>query len=236
MNDQVNENGTRKKESGDANGLSAKQQKALDALLLGQNVSRAAEFAKVDRRTVYRWLKNCYKFQAAYNLSRSERLDAREQLLSRMSDGAIFAVADKIEKGDAGVGLQVIKGNGLLSGVKQQIESGDAKQLESQDDDDSFLTKRKLLFEMLDSDPNPESRADFFLRIRGNKPPFEWQYDYEQGVITKEELDAPGHYEHQRPNYAELYAQEREKVAARKQAAQSPHSDSNDSTDSGKDQ
>ena len=207
--------------------LTTKQQVALDSLLLGNDVSHAADAAGVHRVTVYRWLRECHRFNAAYNLCRSERNQARQQVMCRMSDRAVSAMNDKIIDGDGIAAYRVLRGLGYLDGKPQEIGSGSPKELESQTDDDSFQTKRKLLFQMLDSDPNPDARADFFLRIRGNKPPFEWQYDYEQGVISKEELDAPGRYVQQRADYAALYAEEREKAAARKQAGQSPPSDTN---------
>lgn len=78
--------------------LTAKQRKALEALLLTGEVSGAASAANVTRDTIYRWMKQPV-FDAAIREAESRALDELSRVLIRLSRSAVgtlaAAMADK---------------------------------------------------------------------------------------------------------------------------------------------
>jgi len=89
--------------------VSAAQAVALKALAAGKPLGEAAAEAGVDRGTLYRWRTHDDQFIAALNAWRSEtQTHARDRLLA-LTDKAIAAVQASIEKGDARLGLRLLK-------------------------------------------------------------------------------------------------------------------------------
>lgn len=75
-----------------AEGLSPKQHKALEALLATGEVTAAAREAKINRVTLYRWLKDP-TFLAAVREAEAAALDELSRLLVRLGRTAVATVA-----------------------------------------------------------------------------------------------------------------------------------------------
>jgi hypothetical protein len=89
--------------------VSESQAAALRVLVAGRPMVEAATEAGVDRGTLYRWRTQDTHFMAALNAWRAEtRAHARDRMLA-MADKAIGAVAGGLDKGDARLGLRVLK-------------------------------------------------------------------------------------------------------------------------------
>jgi len=81
-------------------GLNAKQQKALDALLRGCTQEAAAREAGVSRRTLARWLAQSGAFQRALRDAEQEALKRIHRRLVGLADQACDALAAAL-RGDA---------------------------------------------------------------------------------------------------------------------------------------
>jgi hypothetical protein len=73
-------------------GLSPKQRKAVEALLATGEVTAAAREAKINRVTLYRWLKDP-TFLAAVREAESAALDELSRLLVRLGRTAVATIA-----------------------------------------------------------------------------------------------------------------------------------------------
>lgn len=110
-------------------GLSKQQQIVLQCLLGGQSVTEAAEAAKVDRSTVYRWLRDDYDFQAAINRGRREVQLAIPNSITSIVEPAIQVVRAAIQRGDVRAALAVLKGAGLGSSLAITANDEDPEHL-----------------------------------------------------------------------------------------------------------
>lgn len=98
-------------------GLEAKQVVALESLLRGATATEAARVAGVDRRTIFRWLRTDFQFQAAVNRGRRELREAAMMRLERLTDSAVTALERALGQGDSRLALVVLRGLGFLNGV-----------------------------------------------------------------------------------------------------------------------
>jgi hypothetical protein len=119
--------------------LEPKQARALEQLLVGATVSRAAEAAGVDRSTVHRWLRHDFDFLAAYNGAQRDLRREAENRLLRLMNAATEAVVSAVEAGDVRVALAVLKGLGMLPGSPPAFGGDDPKELA----EDAELTEQK---------------------------------------------------------------------------------------------
>jgi transposase-like protein len=91
-----------------------KQQLALEALLAGKGVTRAAYAAGVTRQTVFRWRKEHPEFNAAITAAAEAALQSAQNLLLECAESAARAVFDAVENGDAYVALETLRAIGLI--------------------------------------------------------------------------------------------------------------------------
>jgi len=82
------------------NGLTAKQQKALDALLRGCTQEAAAREAGVSRRTLGRWMSRNVAFQQALRDAEQEALKRIQRRLVGLAEGACDALGQAL-RGEA---------------------------------------------------------------------------------------------------------------------------------------
>jgi hypothetical protein len=111
--------------------LEPRQALALEQLLAGASVTKAAEVAGVDRSSLHRWRREDPVFQAAYNAARR---DLRGEVASRLqilAGAALEAVERAIRDGDARIALGVLKGLGLLTGNPPPIGPADPAEVAS---------------------------------------------------------------------------------------------------------
>ena len=105
--------------------LTPSQEAALQALLIGNTVTAAAQASGVDRTTVHRWLKSDPEFRAAYNRKRMEMRQAQESKLLAIADLAIDTLDSAVRAGDVRAAIAVAKGLGLLTGTSPRIGEDD---------------------------------------------------------------------------------------------------------------
>ena len=106
----------RNPESGNklATDLTVTQRAVLAELLSGATVTDAAKSARINRTTVYKWLKKP-AFKSALNDSRNVIRQSLHARLMQTAAQAVETVEKAIEDGDAKSALAVLKGLGLLS-------------------------------------------------------------------------------------------------------------------------
>ncbi len=114
-------------------GLSPEQATALERLLAGATVTEAARATGRNRSTVYRWLKNDFAFQAAWNARRAEVRDSSEAGLLKLLPKAMRVLESTLDGNDVQTALAILKGCGLLRGRPIQIGSGDENFLRMRD-------------------------------------------------------------------------------------------------------
>ncbi|HEY2588089.1 MAG TPA: hypothetical protein VGI81_20265 [Tepidisphaeraceae bacterium] len=98
----------------DPAGLTPIQEIAMQRLLAGSSIAQAACAAKVDRRTVYRWLQSDPRFAAAYNAWQREMVASGRARVLAMNDLALDTVQNAMLRGDVRVAVQIAKANGAL--------------------------------------------------------------------------------------------------------------------------
>jgi len=98
--------------------LSPTQQKVLAALLAGKTVTAAAKAGKVDRTTVYRWLRDPYRpsFRLALERGRQELRQAMAARLLALTSKAADCLEGALAQGDGKAALALLKGLGFLDG------------------------------------------------------------------------------------------------------------------------
>lgn len=129
--------------------LSAQQLQALDALLKGETVSKAAGDAGVDRSTVHRWLREDYHFLAEFNRGRRELQQALLTRLLRLAEDATASVEKAVKAGDARSSVALLRGLGLLSGEAPCIGPGDPEVLRANAEEArANAEERRLLREL----------------------------------------------------------------------------------------
>ena len=94
--------------------ITPQQERAIEALVSGDTVTSAAA-AKVDRTTVYRWMRADYDFIAALNLARRYIIEASQARLLSLADKALTVVKESLDGGDPRTALTVLQRLGLLS-------------------------------------------------------------------------------------------------------------------------
>jgi len=108
------------------------QEHALECLISGQPITRAAQEAGVDRTTVWRWLKDDPAFQAAYNRARLELQAAVQARLLGLTEHAVTCVEQAIKLGDARTALAILRGVGLLDGEPARVGPDDPERVRRQ--------------------------------------------------------------------------------------------------------
>jgi transposase-like protein len=93
--------------------LTAKQRTALESLMSGRSAAETARTLGVARATMFRWLRNPV-FQAEYNQWREQvEASGRARLLA-LVDKAVDAVENDLERGNGQLGMQLLKGMGIV--------------------------------------------------------------------------------------------------------------------------
>ena len=77
---------------------------------------------KVSRQTVHRWFL-LPEFQAGLNAGRNDLRRELETRLEILASRAVANVDQKIDEGDSGVSLAVLRGLGLLAGRRSEVGS-----------------------------------------------------------------------------------------------------------------
>jgi hypothetical protein len=95
--------------SDEAAELSTTQIAALDALLSGKTATDAAAAAGIGRRTLYNWLRQDYRFQAALNAGRKDLRQAIAHRLERLANDATECVGKAVREGDVKAALEIVK-------------------------------------------------------------------------------------------------------------------------------
>ena len=76
--------------------LSAQQLQAMEALLIGKTVTDSADAARVNRTTIYRWLRQDFHFRAELSRQRRELHDAITRSLLAVALRAVETVASAV--------------------------------------------------------------------------------------------------------------------------------------------
>ena len=108
--------------------LSVPQQAALNALAAGCSVRRAAREAKVDHRTVRRWIHQNAQFAAACNARQQELLESARVRAVEMLDAALATIDAAIRQGDVNAALHMVRHLGILQ--PPNIGPADASELQ----------------------------------------------------------------------------------------------------------
>lgn len=93
--------------------LSAKQQRAIVALLSTKSVAEAAEAAKVGERTLWRWLGEPV-FRMHLAGAEADMLDAATRRLLQLQDGAIETVQAIMQDAEASAGVRLRAAQAVL--------------------------------------------------------------------------------------------------------------------------
>jgi len=88
------------------NSLTGPQEIALQALLEGKTVTRAAEAAGVARQTVSRWLHEDETFVAEFNRRRAEIWDAGKLKMIQLIEAAVAALERALQSENEGIRLR----------------------------------------------------------------------------------------------------------------------------------
>lgn len=102
-------------------GLSPKQRKAVEALLITGDVTAAAKEASIGRGTLYRWLKEP-AFLAAVREAEARALDELSRLLVRLGRSAATTLAKAMSDADVPVATRVRAADITLSRLLQLRE------------------------------------------------------------------------------------------------------------------
>jgi hypothetical protein len=98
--------------------LPSVQEIALQRLTAGSSIVDAARAARVDRRTIQRWIRSDPHFGAAYNAWQHEMLASGRARLLAMADMALDTVQSALLQGNARVAVQVAKATGVMDAPK----------------------------------------------------------------------------------------------------------------------
>jgi hypothetical protein len=94
--------------------LTPVQQLAMQRLVAGGSIAQAAEAARVDRRTVYRWLQADPHFASAYATWQREMIASGRARVLAMTDLALDTVQNAMLRGDLRAALEVAKATGAM--------------------------------------------------------------------------------------------------------------------------
>jgi len=95
--------------------LTADQRAALVAIASGQSFSEAARTAGISRQTLYEWRQSSPTFVAALNAWQSDARASAQNRLVGLTDLAVDAVSQSIQKGDVRIAWDLLRKLGLLS-------------------------------------------------------------------------------------------------------------------------
>ena len=112
---------------GSAAGLSDSQRTVMTYLAAGNSIAKAARLGNVNRRTVFRWLKDDAHFAAVYNAWRKELEQSAKTRALAMCDDALDTIHNAILGGDVKASLALTKSVGVLA--KQRIGSDDPQRI-----------------------------------------------------------------------------------------------------------
>jgi hypothetical protein len=98
--------------------LTPVQQLAMQRLVAGGSIAQAAEAARVDRRTVYRWLQADPLFASAYAAWQRETIASGRARVLAMTDLALDTVHNAMLQGDVRAALEVAKATGAMDAPK----------------------------------------------------------------------------------------------------------------------
>jgi len=126
--------------------LSPPQLVAIEKMLSGNSIVASASAAGVTRMTIYNWLHNDPKFQAAYNAWQLDALTAARTKLLASSDAAATTVARAV-KTDSKIALAVVKALGILD--RPTPGSTDPEEIAQRQKIEKQRAKKKLEDEMM---------------------------------------------------------------------------------------
>ena len=184
-----------------AEGLSDHQRKVMTYLAAGNSIAKAAHLGQVNRRTVYRWLKEDANFCAVYNAWRKELEQSAKTRLLAMADDALDTIHGAILTGHVNASLTVAKSMGLL-----------AKPRIGPDDPERIMRKRRAreMRQTADELRAIDSARD---KLPYNHPlrhtPEEWAQIEENDRKRNEEYEAQ--QEERKPEWVERYRQATER-------------------------
>jgi len=112
--------------------ISPSKERVIEGLVGGLSITTAADANGVSRQNVHRWLREDYEFQAQLNATRTDLRNETEARLFALAAEAIGALENALQRGDASVGLSVLKGLGLLAGKQHVLGCESASTLRSQ--------------------------------------------------------------------------------------------------------
>lgn len=124
--------------------MDAAQRAALEAIVAGKSANGSATAAGVSRSTVYRWLRDDPEFRAQYNGWLRERQESAFARMMVLTDKAVDAIEAGLEKNDAKLALQVLKGLGVLGPGRREIGASDVEEVRRRMD----LDRRKRNLEL----------------------------------------------------------------------------------------
>lgn len=104
--------------------LSARQQKALFALLDTATIAKASERSGVPERTIYTWLREP-AFDAAYRQARRDAVRAATAGLQRASAAAVAVIAHIMTSKDAPASTRLAAARTVLELAIQSVELDD---------------------------------------------------------------------------------------------------------------
>lgn len=104
--------------------LSAKQVKALEALLDGANIQTAAERAGVNRKTIGRWLQDAL-FWKLYQVNSQRVLELAARRLTGNLDGAVELLTSVMDDEDAPPGVRLRAAQQVIDGSLKLLEVTD---------------------------------------------------------------------------------------------------------------
>jgi len=123
--------------------LSLRQTAALEPLLSGASITKAAELAHVDRSTVHRWLREDPEFRAALNAAKREFRRELTARLHGLANAALEVVEKAVVNGDARVAIAVLRGIGLLPGTAPSIGPSDPTEIAEMDEQVARFREQK---------------------------------------------------------------------------------------------
>ncbi len=107
--------------------LTAKQVKALEALLDGQNVQTAAALAGVNRKTVARWLQDA-TFWTTYQVNSRASLELAARRLTGKLDAAVELLGAVMDDATAPAGVRLRAAQLALDGSLRLLEVADIQE------------------------------------------------------------------------------------------------------------
>lgn len=134
--------------------LKTRQLKALELIAIGMPIARAAHAAGVDRRTIYRWMKEDDDFITALADWRRRTRQIGQDRLLRLSRRALEVLETALLDGNLHASLTVLKGVGLLDGADrasrapldvQRIERSIGRVVEQKFAMQPLATRKELL-------------------------------------------------------------------------------------------